>query len=169
LPRQSRGAVGALQEVVSEAHVPTEQPQAQEDARVPGPDAHARRAGRAQGATHARPQAARGLIQPIHDRATFDALAQARPARRGPVTVRVLATSGSGPPRVAYAVGRTVGGAVARNRARRRLRAALRDHADVLRPGAAYLVSASREVVSMPFAELTRCLGAALRAGGGSR
>jgi ribonuclease P protein component len=81
--------------------------------------------------------------------------------------VRVVATTESGPPHVAYAVGRTVGSAVARNRARRRLRAAVRDQADGLRPGAAYLVGASREVVSMPFAELTRCLGAALRAGAG--
>jgi ribonuclease P protein component len=82
--------------------------------------------------------------------------------------VRVVAAAESGPPRVAYAVGRTVGSAVARNRTRRRLRAALRDQADALRPGAAYLVGASREVVSMPFAELTRCLRAALRAGAGS-
>gem|GEM_PF-4880092 len=58
---------------------------------------------------------------------------------------------------------------MARNRARRRLRAALREHADALRPGAAYLVGASRPVVSMPFRELVRCLGAAVRDGGGAR
>jgi ribonuclease P protein component len=91
-----------------------------------------------------------------------------RPTRRGPVTVRVVTSDESTAPRVAYAVGRGVGGAVARNRARRRLRAALREHKDALRPGAAYLVGGSREVVSMPFRELVGCLGAAVRAGGGA-
>ena len=40
----------------------------------------------------------------------------------------------SEPPRVAYSVGRRVGGAVVRNRVRRRLRAATRVHADAARP-----------------------------------
>ena len=46
---------------------------------------------------------------------------------------------GSEPPRVAYAVGRGVGGAVVRNRVRRRLRAATRAHAAEFVPGHAYL------------------------------
>src|SRR6516165_4522665 len=112
-----------------EAHVPTEQPQAKEDARLPGTHAHARRASGAEGTTRARPQPARGLTRPIRDRATFAALARSRPRRRGPVTMRVSATATTDGPRVAYAVARHVGGAVARNRVRRRLRAAVRAHA----------------------------------------
>ena len=47
------------------------------------------------------------------------------------------------PPRVAYATGRAVGAAVVRNRVRRRLRAAVRDQAPLLRPGRAYLIRAA--------------------------
>jgi len=79
----------------------------------------------------------------------------------------VVTTHESGAPRVSYAIGRGVGSAVARNRARRRLRAAVREHADALRPGDAYLVAASREAVSVPFGELVRCVGAAVRAARG--
>jgi ribonuclease P protein component len=78
--------------------------------------------------------------------------------------VRAVAGVGAGPPRVAYAVGRAVGGAVARNRARRRLRAAVGVHADALQRGAAYLVAAGREAVTMPFCELARHVGEAVRA-----
>jgi ribonuclease P protein component len=142
-----------------EAHVPTEQPQAKEDSRIPGPDAHARRTRGAQGTTRARPQAARRLIQPIRSRATFDALARTRPARRGPVSVRVHTGDDPGAPHVAYAVSRRVGGAVVRNRVRRRLRAAVRAHAGALDPGASYLFGAGREALTMPFDALQRCVG----------
>ena len=70
----------------------------------------------------------------------------------------------SDPPRVAYAVGRGVGGAVVRNRVRRRLRAATRDHAAELVPGEAYLVAARNEADMSTFQELSRSLHAALRA-----
>jgi ribonuclease P protein component len=43
---------------------------------------------------------------------------------------------------VAYTIGRRVGGAVVRNRLRRRLRALIRDAAPTLRPGA-YLIGAA--------------------------
>ncbi len=55
-----------------------------------------------------------------------------------------------------------MGNAVARNRARRRLRAALAEHAAALQPGRAYLLGTSREALTVPFPELVRCLGAAL-------
>jgi ribonuclease P protein component len=51
-----------------------------------------------------------------------------------------------------------VGGAVARNRVRRRLRAAVRANAGRLTPGHAYLLAADREALTMPFSELTRAL-----------
>jgi ribonuclease P protein component len=69
---------------------------------------------------------------------------------------------GTEPPRVAYAVGRGVGGAVARNRVRRRLRAATRAHAGVLIPGRAYLVGATPAAVSTPYRDLSTSLHDAL-------
>ena len=51
-------------------------------------------------------------------------------------------------------MGRAVGGAVRRNRARRRLRAAVRAGARGLTPGAAYLVGAGPDAVTMPYPEL---------------
>ena len=47
------------------------------------------------------------------------------------------------PPRVAYAVGRHVGGAVVRNRVKRRLRAAVHANRDALSPGHGYLFRAT--------------------------
>jgi ribonuclease P protein component len=58
------------------------------------------------------------------------------------------------PPRVAYAVGRRVGSAVARNRVRRRLRASVAQRADELVPGAAYLFEAEPAVLNLAFADL---------------
>lgn len=70
----------------------------------------------------------------------------------------------SEPPRVAYAVGRRAGGAVARNKIRRRLRAATRAHAAVLEPGRAYLVGAAGSPTQTTYAALSDSLHAALRA-----
>lgn len=70
------------------------------------------------------------------------------PVRRGSSSARPV-----GPTRVAYAIGRPVGGAVLRNRVRRRLRAVVAelDRADgTLVPGA-YLIAASAEAAEVPF------------------
>lgn len=66
----------------------------------------------------------------------------------------MLAGPGTTPPRVAYAVSKRVGGAVTRNRVRRRLRAAVRDNLPHLRPGAAYLVGAGAGADRVGFDEL---------------
>jgi ribonuclease P protein component len=55
---------------------------------------------------------------------------------------------------VAYAVGRRVGGAVARNRLRRRLRAVVRAEAEHLVPGHAYLVGAGPAATTVSHREL---------------
>src|SRR5581483_10519862 len=127
--------------------------------RVPPPHADPRGQGGPQVPTGAGPQAARRLTRPIRDRGTFAALKRAQPIRRGPVSLRVVHTGAPEPARVAYAVGRRTGGAVARNRTRRRLRAALAQHTGRLRPGSAYLVGAGPETLTMPFTELVRRLG----------
>lgn len=74
------------------------------------------------------------------------------------------------PPRVAFSVGRSVGDAVTRNRVRRRLRAAVREHSPRLESGSAYLVRAAPGAASAPYSELSSTLRAILRdlAGGAS-
>jgi ribonuclease P protein component len=64
---------------------------------------------------------------------------------------------------VAYAIGRRVGSAVARNRVRRRLRAAIDEHAAELLPGGAYLFAADRPAMSAPFATLSGHIDTLLR------
>jgi len=63
--------------------------------------------------------------------------------------------------RVAYAIGRRVGGAVVRNRVRRRLRAAVAAEADRIPPGA-YLVSGEPAIAGIPFEELRMSVLAAM-------
>lgn len=72
--------------------------------------------------------------------------------RRGGITV-VAAPGSDGPPRVGLVAGRRVGGAVARNRAKRRLRAVL-DRTELV-DGMHYVVIATPAVVSASFEALT--------------
>jgi ribonuclease P protein component len=102
------------------------------------------------------------VVWPIRDRATFETLRRAgRRSRRGHVTVTFTQVGDDPVPRVAYAVGKRVGGAVVRNRVRRRLRAAVTDIAGTLRPGA-YLVAAGREAAGQPFEDLKAHVTAAM-------
>jgi ribonuclease P protein component len=99
------------------------------------------------------------LIGRFGDRATFDALRRdGRRVRRGPMTVTYL--PGGTDARVAYAIGRSVGSAVVRNRLRRRLRAAARELDRVpggLAPGA-YLVALRPEAARCTYQDLHRDL-----------
>jgi len=92
----------------------------------------------------------------------FAALSRARRVRRGPITLRYLPDGEADPPRVAYAVGRSMGTAVARNRVRRRLRAAVRELGDQLGPGT-YLFGADKAAVRMPFPALAASVAEAVR------
>jgi ribonuclease P protein component len=148
-----------------EAHVSAEQPEAQEAARLPGPHAYPRRSSGAQGPTPARPYAPLGLIRRVRDRATFAALAGAERHVHGPISVRFVAGEVGVLPEVAYAVS-GARNAVARNRLRRRLRAAVARAEACLRSGGAYLVSARREAMTMPFDELTGTVRALLTEAG---
>lgn len=77
--------------------------------------------------------------------------------RRGPLTVTWLppAAGDTSPCRAGFAVGRQAGGAVLRNRVKRRLRAALRSlAADGRLPGGALLVGAGPTVADLPWSEL---------------
>jgi ribonuclease P protein component len=67
----------------------------------------------------------------------------------------------AGAVRVAYAVGRKVGGSVVRNRVRRRLRAVC---AEARLPAGDYLVAASAEAADLRFSELRSFVMAAFEA-----
>jgi ribonuclease P protein component len=70
------------------------------------------------------------------------------------------------PPAVAYAIGRPVGNAVARNRLRRRLREVVRAHSELLEPGCSYLLGAGAGAVALTPVELERRVVDALRRAG---
>jgi ribonuclease P protein component len=101
----------------------------------------------------------------VRDRATFAALRDGRRGHAGPVRVTWLPDPGATtPPRIAFSVGRRVGAAVARNRVRRQLRAAVAHLAPDLAPGA-YLV-AYRGTPGASFDDLRRQIAAAATAAG---
>jgi ribonuclease P protein component len=161
---------------LGEAHLPTKQAKAREDARVPCPHVHARRPRRAQG-TPAEGPAPPGALTvgprrtaTISSRRTFEALgASGRRGGSGPVRLRYLADqAGDEVCRVAYAIPRRTGGAVVRNRLRRRLRAAVDQVAGELAPGA-YLISPDATAINMDFNELTECLRRSITAAGARR
>ena len=145
-----------------EADLPAEQPEAQEEARLPVADAHPCGARRPQDPSPARTRPAVGLIWRVRGHAAFRDLARAPVRRQGALSARFLPVDGDGPPRVAYAIPRSVGGAVERNRLRRRLRATVRDLEPELRPGA-YLVGAGASVMSTTPAELRESLATVLQ------
>jgi ribonuclease P protein component len=139
---------------MGEAPVPAEQSPPGQTARVPAPHVDPRRAGHPVGAPPQGSSSAVCLIGRISDRATFTRLRRSgRRARRGPVTVTWVAGEPTEPTRVAYTVGRRVGGAVIRNRVRRRLRAAVAEASPYLRPGP-YLIGAGPEAARVPYREL---------------
>jgi ribonuclease P protein component len=146
-----------------EADLPAEQPEAQEEARIPVADAHPRGARRSEDPSPARPRPAVGLIWRVRGHAAFRDLARAPVRRHGALSARLVPGDPGTPPRVAFAIGRPVGGAVARNRLRRRLRAALRALQPELVPGGAYLVGAGPAAVTATPAELRDALRAVLR------
>lgn len=119
------------------------------------------------------------MIQPVRSRATFEQFRRARSGRSGPVRVRVLrdvGTAAHGSPAdagspiadvfVAYALPRRTGGAVVRNRIRRRLRSVVaelhRDGSTLLPGGAALLFGAGPEAAELPYPQLRSSVEGAL-------
>jgi ribonuclease P protein component len=94
------------------------------------------------------------MVWRVRDRASFEALRRsARRARRGAVTVSFAEVGAEGRPRVAFAIGKRAGGAVERNRLRRRLRAVAAGLGNDLEPGV-YLLSAGRTATGLTYPEL---------------
>lgn len=99
----------------------------------------------------------------IRHRRLFGELSRStRRATQGPVRAAyVPAQSGTPFPLVAYAVSKRCGNAVARNRIRRRMRAAAAAAAPELRQGA-YLISSRPEVATCDYEELAAAVRSAL-------
>ena len=72
-----------------------------------------------------------------------------------------LPDAAGSPPRVAYAIGKRFGPAVARNRMRRRLRAVVQEQHETIPPGA-YLIGASPAAADLTHAELSATVAGAL-------
>lgn len=97
----------------------------------------------------------------IRGRRTFAAIAaQGRTVRNGPLRVRFIAAPET-EPQVGYAIGRSVGGAVLRNRVRRRVRAAVAQLNVPLTSGY-YLISADATAATLPYGELVDALRTAV-------
>lgn len=112
---------------MGEAHLPTEQSPSGQEARVPSSDEHSRRSGNPEGPSGQGPPQAVGLIDSLRGRGDFQRLrAEGRRWSSGPVWCIYRPADDPSSPRVAFAIGRTVGNAVVRNRVRRRLREILR-------------------------------------------
>jgi ribonuclease P protein component len=84
----------------------------------------------------------------------------------GAVWLRVCDAPSPDAPAVAYAVTRATGGAVDRNRVKRRLRAAVARHHGQLTAGTAYLFGGDHRVLHAPFATIDRAVGELVRAVG---
>ena len=111
-------------------------------------------------AVHPHPPIAQPSIESLRRKADFGALSHRGRARRHRLlTVRVR-RNGLGRVRCGFAVSRRVGGAVVRNRIRRRLRELMR----ALPPedGFDVLVSANPRIVDASFQELRVALGATI-------
>jgi ribonuclease P protein component len=104
-----------------------------------------------------------GRVLSVRGYNAFQALARSHDrARNGPVRVNFCPVLEGEYVSVAYAISRKVGGAVARNRCRRRLRSIVAQVAEDLRPGD-YLVGVRVEAIDMDFSELQERLVEAMR------
>lgn len=152
------------EEESSEAHLPAQRPTSCQAARVPQAHVDPRRAGRDPQPPPQGPGPPVGLIAPLRDRRTLEAVrTQGQRGRSGPVSVRWLGPSPDGRCSVAFAIGRRTGTAVVRNRIRRRLRALLDELAPTgAVPSGALLLSAGPAVATAPFPTVRRDLLSAL-------
>ena len=107
------------------------------------------------------------MVAPVRRRDDFESLSRSRArGRSGPLWVARIPwrEDDAEPVRVAYAVPRSVGGAVVRNRIRRRLRPMMAQRAAAGLPRGVYLVGAREGAADLSAAELRRHLDVAIAA-----
>jgi ribonuclease P protein component len=151
-------------ETGSEADLPAEREEAGQAPRLPRSDVDARRPGHPASPAPEGPRPAVGLTWRLRGGNRLRAVRQRGcTASAGPIQVRFLRRVTDEPPTVAYAVGRSVGSAVVRNRVRRRLRAIVATVATDGTLGAGdYLIAARPPVGERSYAQLERDLRGAL-------
>jgi len=103
-------------------------------------------------------------VERLRKRADFLAAATGPRVSATAFIVQLRARADSGPPRVGFTVSKKVGGAVERNRVRRRLREVVRlSDAPPLQSGSDYVVVGRRAALELPFdrliADFARALG----------
>jgi ribonuclease P protein component len=103
-------------------------------------------------------------MERLKQRADFLAAAGGLKAATSAFVLQARKRSDDGPVRVGFTVSKKVGGAVERNRVRRRLRAIVRlSAAGNLRTGHDYVLIGRRAALSLPFERMTEDFDGALR------
>ena len=141
-----------------EAYVSTQQSTPLQEARLSRPDEHPQWPGDPEGPARQGPRPPVGLIRSIRDRRDFQRLAaEGRRIQRYNLWCIWCPDPHSHAASVAFAIGRTLGPAVARNRLRRRLRAVLRqiDTTTPL-PPALILIGAKRPADELTYEMIER-------------
>jgi ribonuclease P protein component len=166
------GAARTSGEESGEADLSAEQTGAQAPPRFSQPHGDQGRAQGAQRPAGPRSQAAERLsrrtgavsVERLRKRADFLAAATGPRISAAAFIVQIRERADSGPPRVGFTVSKKVGGAVERNRVRRRLREVVRlSDAAPLRCGNDYVLVGRRAALELPFdrliADFARALG----------
>ena len=160
---------------LDEADLPAKEAPPRQGARLPRPDANDRRSSSPGRPSRPRPEAADGLIERgthpprlvmLSRPRDFATIQTTGTVRSHPLlVVRTLRTDLENT-RFGIATGRKLGGAVVRNRLRRRLREALRALAPSFQPGWDVLIIARPALVNATHGELTEAIARLLRRGG---
>jgi ribonuclease P protein component len=159
-----------------EADLSAQEATSQQGARLPRPDEDDRRTPRARSSSRPRPKEAHGLtadrghnsprLVMISRPEDFAALQGNGTVRSHPLLVVRVRRTDLGETRFGLSTGRKLGGAVVRNKIRRRLRSALRVMAPSFQPGWDVLIIARPPVVDSDYQTLASALFGLLRRGG---
>lgn len=110
------------------------------------------------------PTIPRRAVERLRHRADFVAAASGLKVPSQCFVLQARPRGDLGPPRLGFTVSKKVGGAVERNRVRRRLREVMRlSAACALKPGYDYVLVGRRAALAAPFDDLTAGVAAALR------
>ena len=162
-------------EACREADLSTRQARAQAPTRLPDPNGYHGRTQGGECSPDARPQTAErvtgrcagldvGAMERLRHRSDFLRAAAGITAPTAGFVVQRRDRGDGGPPRLGFTVSRKVGGAVERNRVRRRLREIVRLSAAAgFCAGSDYVVVGRRAALALPFARLASDLTGALR------